>query len=172
MSILATLSLVPGLTLLARIASAGAGSDRPRRRRTAARGAAQAPARRLHWTPRPEQYPATVTTTDLAITMDDGVVLRADLVRPARADGSVVAKPLPVIITITAYNKSVLATGGLGGPSADYLVKRGYAQLTVDARGTGASKGVWEAFSPRETKDYGEVVGGRTGSRGATGSPG
>ncbi len=91
--------------------------------------------------------------------MDDGVVLRADLVQPARADGSVVAKPMPVIITITAYNKSVLATGGLGGPSADYLVKRGYAQLTVDARGTGASEGVWEAFSPRETADYGQVVG-------------
>ena len=113
----------------------------------------------MHWAPRPEQFPRTVTTTDLPITMDDGVVLRADLVQPARADGSVVAKPMPVIITITAYNKSVLATGGLGGPSADYLVKRGYAQLTVDARGTGASEGVWEAFSPRETEDYGQVVG-------------
>ncbi len=118
----------------------------------------QAPARKLHWTPRPEQFPGTVTTTDLPITMDDGVVLRADLVRPARADGSVVTRPLPVIITITAYNKSVLAAGGLGGPSAAYLVKRGYAQLTVDARGTGASEGVWEAFSPRETADFGQVV--------------
>jgi putative CocE/NonD family hydrolase len=87
-----------------------------------------------------------------------GVVVRGDLVRPTRSDGSVVTRPLPVIITITAYNKSVLSTGGLGGPSAGYLVKRGYAQLTVDARGTGASEGVWEAFGPRETKDYGQVV--------------
>jgi uncharacterized protein len=154
LSVLAALSLVPGLTLLA----GGANAD-PAPSIHAPHVAAQAPARRLHWTPRPEQYPATVRTTDLAITMDDGAVLRADLVRPARADGSVVTRPLPVIITITAYNKSVLATGGLGGPSADYLVKRGYAQLTVDARGTGSSEGTWDAFGPRETKDYGEVVG-------------
>jgi putative CocE/NonD family hydrolase len=113
----------------------------------------------MHWQPRPEQYPGTSTTTDLAIPMDDGVVLRADLVRPVRADGSVVTRPLPVIITITAYNKSALGSGGgLAGPGADYLVKRGYAQLTVDARGTGSSEGVWEAFGPRETKDYGAVV--------------
>ena len=158
-STLAALSLVPGLTLLA----GGAHADRAPAGRAAAPVAstavAQAPARRLHWTPRPEQYPGTVTTTDLPITMDDGVVLRGDLVRPVRADGSVVTRPLPVIITITAYNKSVLAAGALGGPSAAYLVKRGYAQLTVDARGTGASEGVWEAFSPRETADYGQVVG-------------
>jgi uncharacterized protein len=153
-SVLATLSLVPGLTLWA----GGANADPSPSIRTAPLLGAQAPARRLHWTPRPEQYPGTVRTTDLAITMDDGVVLRADLVRPARADGSAVTRPLPVIITITAYNKSALATGGLGGPSADYLVKRGYAQLTVDARGTGSSEGTWDAFGSRETKDYGEVV--------------
>src|SRR4051794_6718640 len=63
---------------------------------------AAAPERRRHWQPRPEQYHATATTTDLAIPMDDGVVLRGDLVRPVRADGTVVTRPLPVIITITA----------------------------------------------------------------------
>ena len=117
------------------------------------------PAATRHWQPRPEQYPGTTTTTDIAIPMDDGVVLRGDLVQPTRADGTVVTRPLPVIITITAYNKTVLASGGgLGGPGVDYLVKRGYAALTVDARGTGSSEGVWEAFSPRETRDYGAVV--------------
>ena len=176
-SILVTLSLLPGLTMLA----GGAGAEPTLTARPAAPVAAQsqapAPVRKLRWTPRPEQYPRTVTTKDLAIVMDDGVVLRADLVRPALADGSVVSKPLPVIITITAYNKTVLAAGALGGPSDDYLVKRGYAQLTVDARGTGSSEGVWEAFSPRETKDFGEVVGwahrqpwsnGRSGMNGAS----
>jgi len=158
-STLAALSLVAGLTLLAGGAHADQAGAAPTVRAAAPVAAqASAPARKRHWTPRPEQYPGTVTTTDLAITMDDGVVLRGDLIRPVRADGSVVTRPLPVIITITAYNKSVLATGGLGGPSADYLVKRGYAQLTVDARGTGASEGVWEAFSPRETADFGQVV--------------
>jgi len=155
-SVLATVSLLPGLLLV----GAGAEADQPPARSAAvgSHASVAAPARKTHWTPRPAQYPRTVTTKDLAIPMDDGVVLRADLVQPALADGTVVTRPLPVIITITAYNKSVVASGGLGGPSGDYLVQRGYARLTVDARGTGSSEGVWQAFGPRETKDYGEVV--------------
>ncbi len=152
-SAVTSLALLPGLTVLDTSAQATqAALPGP----SAKPGQARAP--KLHWQPRPEQYPGTATTKDIAIPMDDGVVLRGDLVQPARADGSVVTRPLPVIITITAYNKTVLASGGLGGPSGDYLVKRGYARLTVDARGTGSSEGVWEAFGPRETKDYGEVV--------------
>jgi putative CocE/NonD family hydrolase len=154
-----SLALLPGLTGLSALEpGAEAAPAVPTSVRTAAR-TAPTPVRRMHWQPRPEQYPGTVTTTDLAIPMDDGVVLRGDLVQPTRADGSVVTRPLPVVITITAYNKTVLASGGgLGGPGVDYLVKRGYAALTVDARGTGSSEGVWEAFGPRETRDYGAVV--------------
>ena len=111
------------------------------------------------WQPRPVRYPATVTRRDLAIPMSDGTVLRGDLQLPARADGRAVNRRFPVIVTITAYNKSSDATGsGLAGGSADYLVRRGYAQLTVDARGTGSSEGEWAAFSRREDKDAGEVV--------------
>lgn len=113
------------------------------------------------WTPRGPQYGTTVTTRDLAIRMDDGVILRGDLVRPATADGKPVAARLPVIVTITAYNKTVLAAGGgavLSGADPAYLVKRGYAQLTVDARGTGSSHGQWAAFSAREGKDAGAIV--------------
>ncbi|WP_278258504.1 hypothetical protein [Nocardioides convexus] len=83
------------------------------------------------WSPRPAQYAATVTTRDLAIRMDDGVVLRGDLQRPAGADGQPVATRLPVIVTITAYNKTVIAGGAgavLAGADPAYLVKRGYAQ--------------------------------------------
>lgn len=113
------------------------------------------------WTPRPAQYANTVTTTDLPIVMDDGVVLRGDLQRPAGADGKPIATRLPVIVTITAYNKTVLSAGGgavLSGADPAYLVKRGYAQLTVDARGTGSSHGQWAAFSAREGKDAGAIV--------------
>lgn len=113
------------------------------------------------WAPRPAQYAKTVATRDLAIRMDDGVVLRGDLVRPATADGKAVTTRLPVIVTITAYNKTVLASGGgatLAGADPAYLVKRGYAQLTVDARGTGSSQGQWAAFSAREGKDAGAIV--------------
>ena len=111
------------------------------------------------WSPRPATYPATVTRTDLAIPMSDGVVLRGDLELPADENGEPVDGRFPVIVTITAYNKSSGSfSGGLTGGSPSYLVRRGYAQLTVDARGTGSSEGQWAAFSRRENKDAGEVV--------------
>jgi putative CocE/NonD family hydrolase len=91
--------------------------------------------------------------------MSDGTILRGDLVLPAGADGRAVDKRLPVIVTITAYNKSSGSfSGGLTGPGPEYLVRRGYAQLTVDARGTGSSEGEWGAFSRREDRDAGEIV--------------
>ncbi|MCW2799552.1 MAG: hypothetical protein JWQ70_1024 [Aeromicrobium sp.] len=111
------------------------------------------------WKARAEEYPKTVTEKDVAIAMSDGVILRGDVVRPADASGKAIAKRLPVIVTITAYNKTVLGSaGGLGGAAPAYLVKRGYVQLTVDARGTGSSEGVWNAFGARENKDGGEIM--------------
>ena len=130
------------------------------------------------WTPRGEQYSATVTAKDIPIRMDDGAVLRADLMRPAGADGKPVATRLPVIVTITAYNKTALAGGGgetLAGAPPSYLVKRGYAHLTVDARGTGTSEGQWGAFSARENKDAAAIVewaAGRSWSNGKVGMTG
>jgi putative CocE/NonD family hydrolase len=122
---------------------------------------AVAPAGAMHWTPRPEQYAGTVTTRDLAIPMSDGVVLRGDLVLPAGADGKAAPGRFPVVVTITAYNKTVIAGGfgsTLAGAPPAYLVKRGYAQLTVDARGTGSSEGQWCAFCTREDQDGAEVM--------------
>lgn len=148
--------------IAAALAAAAAGLPVPAATAGAVPPAAPAPTAPAadDWEPRPEQYPGTVTRRDLPIVMDDGVTLRGDLVLPADAQGVAVDKKFPVIVTITAYNKAVLAGGAeavLGG-GADYLVKRGYAQLTVDARGTGGSNGVWEAFSARENKDAGAIV--------------
>jgi uncharacterized protein len=110
------------------------------------------------WTARGEDYSNTVTQADLQIPMSDGVVLRGDLTLPADAAGVAIPGRFPTIVTITAYNKTFLAGSSLGGASPTYLVKRGYAQLTVDARGTGSSPGEWAAFSAREDKDAGEIV--------------
>lgn len=111
------------------------------------------------WTPRPETYPETVTRTGLEIPMSDGVVLRGDLTLPADADKSAVPGRFPVVVTITAYNKAAQQyAGGLAGGDPAYLVKRGYAQLTVDARGTGTSDGQWCAFCTRENLDGAEVM--------------
>lgn len=126
---------------------------------TTASAATTTGAKSTVWKPRAEQYPGTVTEKDVAIPMSDGVILRGDVIRPADAAGKAVTKRLPVIVTITAYNKTILGSaGGLGGADPVYLVKRGYIQLTVDARGTGSSEGEWNAFSARENKDGGEIM--------------
>ena len=132
------------------------------------------------WEPRPEQYSKTVTRKDLSIRMNDGVILRGDVTLPVGKNGKPVTSGLPTIVTVTAYNKTVLDAGGgavLSGGDPKYLVKRGYAQLTVDARGTGSSEGIWKAFSAREAKDAGAIVAwahrqpwsnGRVGMTGAS----
>src|SRR4051812_8109148 len=61
------------------------------------------------WKPRPEQYSKTVTIKDLAIPMADGVRLRGDLTLPADANGQAIKTKVPVVVTITAYNKTVIA---------------------------------------------------------------
>ncbi|MFB9834146.1 CocE/NonD family hydrolase [Actinoallomurus acaciae] len=115
------------------------------------------------WRPRPAQWHHTVTRKDLAIRMSDGKILRGDLTLPATADGKAVRQRLPVLVTITPYNKRLpigTNSGALLGTNvpADYFVDRGYAELWVDARGTGSSEGRWSAFGARENKDAGEVV--------------
>jgi putative CocE/NonD family hydrolase len=111
------------------------------------------------WKARPAQYPKTVVLHDLPIPMDDGVVLRGDVTLPADASGKAIDKKFPVVTTITAYNKGAQQyAGGLAGGDPSYLVQRGYAHLTVDARGTGTSAGQWCAFCTREDKDFTEVM--------------
>jgi putative CocE/NonD family hydrolase len=113
------------------------------------------------WTPRAADYSSTVSTKDLAIKVSDGVTLRGDLTLPSPDGKTAAPGTFPVVITITAYNKTVIAGGfgsTLAGAEPAYLVKRGYAQLTVDARGTGSSEGQWCAFCAREDKDASEVV--------------
>jgi hypothetical protein len=104
------------------------------------------------WTPytRPAQY-GTVTEKDVPITMRDGTVLRANVTRPDQPGR------YPVLVTQTPYGKDGAVILALGG-QADALVQRGYVQVTVDVRGTGASGGSWDSFGPAEQHDGYEVV--------------
>jgi uncharacterized protein len=99
---------------------------------------------------RPAQY-ATVTETDVPITMRDGTVLKANVTRPD-APG-----PFPVLVTQTPYGKDGAVILALGG-ATDALVQRGYVQVTVDVRGTGRSAGSWDSFGPAEQRDGYDVV--------------
>jgi putative CocE/NonD family hydrolase len=84
--------------------------------------------------------------------MSDGTVLRADVQLPAGRPG-----PFPVALTITGYGKSS-PISSLGGGAPSGLVRRGYAAVVVDDRGTGASGGTWDSWGPRTQADYREVL--------------
>ena len=110
---------------------------------------------------------------DVPITMDDGLVLRADVFRPIE-DGR-----YPVILSYGPYAKGLHFEDGY--PSAwkrmieqhpdvaagssnkhqswevvdpEKWVPDGYVCVRVDSRGAGRSPGYIDHFSPRETRDF------------------
>jgi hypothetical protein len=114
---------------------------------------------------------------DVPITMDDGLVLRADIFRPT-PDGK-----YPVILTYGPYAKGLAFQDGY--PSAwqrmvekhpdaaagssnlyqswevvdpEKWVPAGYACVRIDSRGAGCSPGFIDHFSPRETKDFYDCI--------------
>jgi putative CocE/NonD family hydrolase len=99
---------------------------------------------------RPAQY-GSVTVRDVPITMRDGTVLRANVTKPD------VPGRYPVLVTQTPYGKDGAVILALGGQT-DPLVQRGYVQVTVDVRGTGASGGSWDSFGPAEQQDGYDIV--------------
>ncbi|MGZ8154816.1 MAG: CocE/NonD family hydrolase [Burkholderiales bacterium] len=114
---------------------------------------------------------------DVPITMDDGLVLRADVYRPVE-DGR-----YPVILSYGPYAKGLSFQEGY--PSAwqrmvaehpdvaygstnkyqswevvdpEKWVPEGYACVRVDSRGAGRSPGKIDPFSPRETQDFYQCI--------------
>jgi len=114
---------------------------------------------------------------DVAVLMDDGVVLRADVFRPV-GDGK-----YPVILTYGPYAKGLSFQEGYPGawnamiaghPDVAYgstnkyqnwevvdpekWVPEGYAVVRVDSRGAGRSPGFIDHFSRRETDDLYQCI--------------
>jgi uncharacterized protein len=114
---------------------------------------------------------------DVQIAMDDGLVLRADVFRPAKVG------KYPVILSYGPYAKGLAFQEGY--PSAwqrmadkhpdvsagstnkyqnwevvdpEKWVPHDYACVRVDSRGCGCSPGVIDHFSPRETKDFYDCI--------------
>lgn len=111
---------------------------------------------------------------DVGIPMDDGLVLRADVFRPADDHD-----PLPVLLTHGPYAKGLAfqegfrrqwdqmtreAPGALAGSSNAYQnwetpdpekwVPDGYVCARVDSRGIGSSPGILDVWSRQETEDF------------------
>jgi predicted acyl esterase len=124
-------------------------------------------------TPKSEIKDGMKIERDVAIVMDDGLTLRADVYRPPR-DGK-----YPVILSYGPYAKGLSFQEGYpdqwqrmadqhpdvpAGSTNKYQnwevvdpekwVPEGYACVRVDSRGAGRSPGVIDPFSPRETKDF------------------
>ncbi len=102
---------------------------------------------------------AQVQMCNVAVPMSDGVTLRANITLHAPG------VRVPTILTVTGYNKDVAnPTGtncapgqGISGSDPN-MVSAGYAVMTVDDRGTGASGGVWDSWGARTQQDYKEVL--------------
>ena len=79
-----------------------------------------------------------VIQRDAAVPMRDGVVLRADVYRPARG-ATPVEEQLPTVLVRTSYDKS--APGDNIDPFS--FAEHGYAVVLQDVRGRWASEGVY-----------------------------
>lgn len=90
---------------------------------------------------------------DLPIRVSDGTTLLAD----AHLPDAGCPRGCPVVMTVTPYSKNK-ATSTSGRTTDPVFPDNGLVQLVVDARGTGASEGVWCQFCAREQQDYGDIV--------------
>ncbi|MFD0847353.1 CocE/NonD family hydrolase [Sphingosinicella xenopeptidilytica] len=96
------------------------------------------------------------------VTMPDGIRLAADYYLPRDLEAG---KQLPVILQQTRYYRSLAARSDPTGscrqiaPFPAYFVRRGYAVVVVDVRGTGASYGSRPTeFGMQEVKDGNAVL--------------
>jgi putative CocE/NonD family hydrolase len=73
--------------------------------------------------------------------------------------GEPAAGPFPVLLSVTPYGKKAPPPAAqIGGGPTPFLIKRGYIEVMVDVRGTGASAGSFEMFGPRQAQDGAELV--------------
>ena len=85
------------------------------------------------------------------VTMRDGVKIAVHLVLPKDLPAD---QKLPAVMIMTRYWRA-----RQGQEPGTFMPSHGYATVFVDARGTGASYGIWKApFSQEEVKDYNEIV--------------
>ena len=90
---------------------------------------------------------------NIDIPMRDGVVLRADVYRPADAHES--GKAVPGVVTRTPYDKEVFGAAVVGVmPNALKLAERGYAVVVCDTRGRYASEGEFKPFHQEGADGY------------------
>ena len=85
-----------------------------------------------------QRYPRVHIERNVAITMSDGVRLRATVVRPATRLGTPIVSPYPAILSINPYNRAVVEAidEAMNVPVAGKAVRT--ASASVDDSGTAA----------------------------------
>jgi putative CocE/NonD family hydrolase len=106
-----------------------------------------------------------VTAQSIYIPMRDGVQIAIDVILPKDLPADI---KIPAIMVMARYWRSFdlrmpaqpgKAPMGPRGTIADFFGTHGYAVVIADARGSGASFGVWQApFHDQEVADFGEVA--------------
>lgn len=114
---------------------------------------------------RPYEYSHMVNLPLQFVEMSTGKKLSVRVTLPANEKGVPASGPFPVILTQSGYNTNLMSLMFMGMPgnlmlgAPDYfMVKRGYAQVAVDALGTGASEGGWELFGEEEQIGFADMV--------------
>ena len=108
---------------------------------------------------RPAQYPKSTTLPAQWVTMPDGTRLAVYVTLPADASGRPINEKFPVILIQSAYSAGVAGkVSAIAGGADPEMVKRGYATVVADVRGTGNSTGKWEAFGKTEQNDAYQLI--------------
>ena len=93
---------------------------------------------------------------DVAVPMRDGVMLLADVHRPA-ASGR-----YPVLVAASPYPRQIQNLGAPAGfieaGASDFFVPRGYVHLIANCRGTSGSGGTFGFFDGQERRDMYDLV--------------
>ena len=107
--------------------------------------------------------PAVISELNVAVPMRDGVVLRADILRPDTPG------PFPVLVYRTPYGKTPAQTSYT---TFRHAVERGYAVVIQDVRGRYASDGEFNAYwnEGRDGYDTIEWAARQTWSNGNVGT--
>lgn len=129
----------------------------------------------LAWgTPSPGASPAitrrpaesdVIVSSNVMITVRDGIRLAADLYRPA-SNGKPLPGRFPTLLTRTPYNKTGVEAEG------KYYAGRGYVVVANDVRGRYASEGTWRliADDPQDGYDVVEWIAAQEWSDGKVGT--
>lgn len=100
---------------------------------------------------------------DVSIPIGDGIIINADIFRPDSND------TFPAILGVHPYNNKLQsapimpvgisnASGGIEAGDYNFYVRRGYAQVIANMRGTGKSGGKYLHYGPREVQDTYEII--------------